>query len=349
MRLLDFVLVFIIIYVPEQLHFPTGLGLPGLNVLNLLFLFALILHLTSHENTNSTVTAPLKSRFLFFFGALFLSFIIAQAGGVTNLIEDATKLKEAIFYMLLYFLYFHAVQDIKTIRILFLVVLLVAGLASIEVIKEAADYGFGGNFNYTHRASGPFGSNWRNSNRAGVFFTIFVPYFIALALYYKQNKFIRIASVVAIILCVFAVFFTYSRQSYFILAFLLMASLYKKSKALTIIGLVVILNYAAWAPDSVTQRIGETQQVDEQGDENLDASTESRFILWAGAWEMIKEKPWGIGFNRFKSEIGNYCVIPNKDAHNHYVLTTAESGILGFVTLVMLLLSFGAISYLWKN
>mgnify|MGYP001391775273 CR=1 FL=1 len=45
---------------------------------------------------------------------------------------------------------------------------------------------------------------------------------------------------------------------------------------------------------------------------------------------------FGIGANRFKSEIGNYSRYSGKDAHNYYVLTLAETGWQGLLSLLWL-------------
>jgi hypothetical protein len=86
---------------------------------------------------------------------------------------------------------------------------------------------------------------------------------------------------------------------------------------------------AAWLPQGATERVEETQQAGEYGQAQYDESTESRWILWEGGLAMWVENPFGIGANRFKSEIGNYSRYSGKDAHNYYVLTLAESRLAG--------------------
>ena len=52
-------------------------------------------------------------------------------------------------------------------------------------MREGIDYGFGA-YNPMRRASGPFGEDWHNANRAGVFYAMFMPMFVALALFLKK-------------------------------------------------------------------------------------------------------------------------------------------------------------------
>src|SRR3546814_15238544 len=91
-------------------------------------------------------------------------------------------------------------------------------------------------------------------------------------------------------------------------------------------------------PDSVTQRVEETEQSTASGDEKLDTSTASRFEIWTGAALMWSEHPIGVGMNRFKRYIGHYSKYVGYDAHNFYVLTTAELGPLGIDALLLALL-----------
>jgi O-antigen ligase len=91
-------------------------------------------------------------------------------------------------------------------------------------------------------------------------------------------------------------------------------------------------------PEGVVDRLTMTEQTDEQGEKKLDESTESRFIIWEGASQMIAERPWGIGLNHFPREMGRYVPGYNKfDAHNGYILVTTEMGVQGLIVLVILL------------
>jgi len=338
-----FILALLILYLPNQLHFPQSLGLPGLNLLNVLFIFALLIHIRSKDRKKKVIPAPLKSNFIYFFIILFVAFLVAQMNEVQSIVNDVIQLKTAIFYMLFYFLFYHALNDKKEIEKLFLFILIIVSLAALEVIWEAYNYGFGGSYNLTHRASGPFGHNWRNANRAGVFFTIYVPFILALILYPKVTKIMKLAGMASFVLVIFAIFFTYSRQAMLIVALVTLLMAFKYSKTLALVVLLSVLNYSLWAPDTVTERISETSQVDERGEEVLDKSTESRFIIWSGALDMALENPWGIGLNRFKSEIGNYTIYKNIDAHNHYMLILAEAGFIGVFLMVKLIISLFSI------
>jgi O-antigen ligase len=83
-------------------------------------------------------------------------------------------------------------------------------------------------------------------------------------------------------------------------------------------------------------------------DKQYDDSTESRFTLWAGAWELIVTRPVGIGLNRFKREITPYVphTLAGKDAHNFFVLLATEAG---FIAPLFLLALIGGLLVLgWR-
>jgi len=66
--------------------------------------------------------------------------------------------------------------------------------------------------------------------------------------------------------------------------------------------------------------------------------------------KMLKDNPLGVGLNRFKTQIGNYTSYKGFDAHNFYVLTLAEMGPFGLITLVMLIRAlFKLASFLRQN
>jgi O-antigen ligase len=332
---LNLLLAAIIIYIPYQNHYPVVIDIKGLNLINTMFLFALLMILVRKSSTESPT--PLKGIFLSFFAVLTLSFLIGQLYDGSRMPEDLTALKSGIFYMLFYFLFYHGVRDVKSIRFLLGAILFVTLIVSVHAFRQALDYGLGV-YNESRRAGGPFAVDSSGSNLAAAFFVIFVPLFISLALYRKSAVTVRLAALAFGIFGVFAAFFTYSRQAYFILAILLLLRMLRGHLFLGVLLTMAILNYDVWVPEGVVDRLTMTEQTDEQGEKKLDESTESRFIIWEGASQMIAERPWGIGLNHFPREMGRYVPGYNKfDAHNGYILVTTEMGVQGLIVLVILL------------
>jgi O-antigen ligase len=367
-------LVALLIYVPNQLHFPGDLGLKGLNVLNILMLAAFAgtvpLMLRRRE------PAPLRLRFAFFFLMLTVAYFVGQAHPDARAVEDLvaqgvpearsvddlTALKTAITYMLLYFVFFHAVQDQKTVRLCVATLLLVVFVASLEVIKEALGYGI---LRYveTHRASGPFGQTYRNANRAGVFFAMFVPLFMTLLLFFRSGLPGRLVGLAGTVVGVLAVFWTYSRQAYAILAVAFLLLLARRNPLLGALAILSLGSYQLWLPASVVERIQMTTSGEEfqepvdlealaaggEGLEGLEVSARMRPILWAGAIAMFADHPFGVGLGRFTDEIGNYCIFERMDAHNSYLRILAETGwqgLTGMLLIVLGLLGLG-VRLLW--
>lgn len=337
MNLLLLLLGILVLYVPNQIHFPSSLGVPGLNVLNILVLLTFIVYKVKIKEKVEVM--PMKGPLIFLFIMVIYAFVMANVRLPLSLIDDIIYVKTAIFYPLLFFLFYSGLRTIKQVKIFYLLVLAVAGLAALEAIREAIDYGIG-NYNDTKRASGPFGADASSANRAGVFYAMFLPYFVGLAFFFKESKLIRWAAWGGIVVTVAAIFFTYSRQSYFIAAVAILYLTMRRGGFAPILFLILASTYTLWVPETAVERVTGTQQVSETGEEELDESTESRLVLWAAAGEMMKDYPLGIGLNRFKTEISNYSIYSNKDAHNHYVLFATEGSI---VSLVSLLVVMGAL------
>ena len=337
---LKFSIVVLLIYTPNQLHFPTSLGIPGLNVLNIIFGLVYLVHLS--QKRKDPLKPYLSGRFFIVMGFMIYGFLVAQLRMPLGIMTDITYLKTGLFYPLYFFLAFHIVQSRKDMKFLVLVIMVVAAVAALEAIREALSYGIG-NYQDSHRAAGPFGEDFRSSNRAGIFYSMFYPMFLSFALFASgYPKLIRWAAASGAVITVVAVFFTYSRQSYGICLLLTALLFIRKSSLMIVVLIVALANYQFWVPESAVERLEGTQQTNEFGEEGVDESTASRWVLWQGGMKMVGEMPWGIGLNRFKNEIGNFSIYSGKDAHNYYVLISAETSPLS--TLFHLILVFSLIA-----
>lgn len=334
--LLKGLLFFLLVFVVNDLHFKWQTGIPAVAPINLMFVVALVLVRMKGDDEVQIETPILQKNLLYFFGALTFAFLWAQVREPKEIIEDLTYLKNALFYPLFYWLFLRCRQDAKTTRQLIIWIMIIAAVAGLEAFREGLDYGFG-RYDAMKRASGPFAEDWRGANAAGVFFGMFMPMFIAFALFLdKRQRFWRLASVVAIVLIAGGTISTYSRQSYFLVLLAAAVLLLRKSRVLAIVLSVVLVSLSGYLPDSVTQRVEETKQQGRNGQEEVDESTASRWEIWAGGMEMLAHNPMGVGLNRFKDNIGMYSSHKHMDAHNFYVLTLAECGPQGLVMLLLL-------------
>ncbi len=335
---LKVLLIGLIVYVPNQLHFPSDLGVAGLNVFNLLLLIALGAMMAYRKDRSDT--APLRGRIFFYFFVLTIALLIGIARNPEHLTSDLTYFKTAISYCLLYFVVYHTVHDKETIRMLMVVIMGVVFLMSIEVLREALAYGLQSG----KRAAAAFGDTQTAANYAGVFFAIFIPMALSLALFHGK-RIVKMAGFSVFGFGVIGVFYTLSRTALAAVAATTVLLWIVRNKLWGILVFVLIANYGLWAPTVVQQRIESTTEVTVYGEEKLEESTESRFYLWKGGWAMIKETPYGIGLHQFHREIEPHLPpwIIARDAHNHFILITAEAGIQGGLAYLLLMFGFFSI------
>lgn len=335
--LLKIVLFIQLLHVVNQVHFSWSTGIPGVALTNLIFLLVLLLMRSQPEMV--TAKPILLRPLLYFFGALTIAFVWSQIRAPGDVLEDLTYYKNALFFPLFYFLFLKCRQDDKTTRWLIIWVLVVAAVAGLEALREGIDYGFG-KFNPMRRASGPFGEDWRNANRAGVFYGMFMPMFVALVLFLKGKPMWRMAAVGACVVTAGGAVATYSRQAYFLVLLAIAVLLLRRSIAAAIAIGAMLVALSSYLPDSVYQRVEETSQVGKgSGEEEVDASTASRWELWSGGMSMLASNPLGVGLNRWKKEIGGYSRHKGMDAHNFYVLTLVECSPIGLAALLFLFYS----------
>jgi O-antigen ligase len=323
---LKFLLFFNLMFDVNELHFDfLQTGIPAVAPINIIFLLIIWQLRSKPEILGPEVRGILRQPMLIWFGMITLGFIISELRGTDRFLEEVTYYKNALFYPLYYFIYLRCRQDEKTTRWLIIWILVVAAVAGLEGLREGLDFGFG-KYRPDKRASGPFGKDWANANRAGVFYAMFMPMFISLALFLRKRLLWRLAAVGGCILIAGGAISTYSRQAYGMIVLSLALLLVRKNIAIAALVAVMAGTLVTYLPDAATQRVEETSQKNKaHGD--VDASTASRWEIWAAGMDMFKEHPLGVGFHKFSYEIGNYSsMYKGYDAHNFYVLTLCENG-----------------------
>ncbi|HMX10103.1 MAG TPA: O-antigen ligase family protein, partial [Burkholderiaceae bacterium] len=315
-------------YTVYQNYFPIEFTIPGLNIYNSLFLG--VLFIVMYKGIHSKESPPAKGVFTFLFVMLTWGYLVGVLDDDSTAMADLVELKTSLFYILMYYLYYRAVQDMKTLKIVLAVVLFTAFLAQLQAVRQGLDYGLG-DFNETRRAAGPFGTAAR-ANSCAAYFVIMVPVATAMLLELKRGWKIRALLMFSVGIGVFGLFVTYSRQGYFILGLILLYLTFRKNLGLALMLCLFLASYQAWAPDAMIQRIEMTKQ-DEDAKPNkngeapkYDESTESRFLIWDGAYQMMGDRPLGVGLNHFKRNIGKYVPrYAGYDAHNNYIRMAAEA------------------------
>ncbi|SCC91533.1 putative O-antigen polymerase [Thiomonas sp. X19] len=341
-RALRLLLAAAIFYIPNQSHFPDFSG-TGLNVTNLLF-FSILLLVVRNKAQNPG-PAPLKKEFIFFFLVLAWGFLIGQVYDATTTLADLQVLKNCLIYMLFYFLAYYAVQDTKTIKFLFFVILFTTFFDAYLGLRQAMDYGF--NFNADRRVAAPFSWNTGDANRSSAFYTIYLTLMGVTALYDRSSRTVRWLALACLAFGIFVNFFTYSRQSYGILAALALILTFRRSALLAVVIVIALFNYNLWLPHAAITRIDMTLQTKAPPpgvaavslNKQIAASSDGRFIIWGGAAKLIERNPWGIGLNHFERDIGTYApAYAHEDANNYYVLCATEDGVLAPIAMILLML-----------
>lgn len=325
-----------IILLPNAMYVAIGAGIPGLNFSNLLFLVLLGALAVSPKDSMPAVrgTGYLTPPLLLLFIALGFAFLITQIEGSTDPLADATRLKNAIFYPLFYFVYRRSRMNLRGTRQLILLVLIVAVGAGLQAIAQGMQYGFG-HFVETQRAAGPFG-DITMANRAGAFYAMFLPMLAAIAVVF-QRKAIRVTALVGCVLLATAILFTYSRQAYLIALVGMLVLLMHRSVLAAILAGALLLGSVTLFPQSVVERVQSTRQVTAAGTTAVDPSTGRRMEIWDGALAMWSDHPAGVGLGRFSSTIGEYSRHSGRDAHNTFILVLAEAGPLALAAMLWLL------------
>lgn len=317
-----------ILLLPNTAHLPADFSVGA----SLILLFVAML-LGERDRAELARPGVLWPPLLALFLAMLVGFVSAHWHDLSDAERDLREAKVAVLFPVLYLAYRRCGLDLARTRQLIVVVLIVAVLAGLEAVSQAMRFNLGA-FSETQRATGPFGQI-HMANRAGVFFAMFLPMLVALVLRPKQRRSVRLLALAGSVILMLGILFTYSRQAYLIALFAIMVLLVWRSVPVAAIAAVVLVASAVFfLPGSVVDRVQQTQQSDVDGSVVLDPSTSSRFVIWRGAIEMLRDNPMGVGLGRFSQRIADYTAYGRKDAHNGFVLTLAELGPLGLMALL---------------
>ena len=320
-----------IVLLPNALHLPPNISM-GASIVLLVGAVVFGQRDPAHLQRTGHLTPPLLGLLL----ALLLGYITAQWNDASSAGEDLMRAKYAVTYPLLYLAYRHCGLDLKATRQLIVLVLVVASIAGLEAVFQGLQFNLGA-FVDQQRATGPFGPITM-ANRAGIFFAMFLPMFIAVALQPNHRKLARWVAAAGGAILVVAILFTFSRQAYLIALLGILILLFRRGVPVAALLLLLLVGVGAGLlPDSVIQRMTETRQVGAGGLVSYDDSTASRIEIWKGALAMLADHPGGVGLNNFRDYIGNYTNLPGRDAHNGFVLILAECGPLGLAMMLWLL------------
>ncbi|GAB3384641.1 O-antigen ligase family protein [Lysobacter fragariae] len=313
---------------PNTAHLPSDVSV-GVSTALLVLAMLLGRRDPSHLQRPGMLVQPLAALFL----AMLIGFIAAQWHDLSHAGKDLREAKVAVLFPFLYLAYLRCGLDLRGTRQLIVLVLLVAVGAGLEAVLQGLHFNLGA-FSETQRATGPFGQI-KMANRAGVFFAMFLPMLVAITIQPRQRLSVRLVAVAGSVILATAIMFTFSRQSYLIGLFVIMILLVWRSIPIALLAAALLVaTSASFLPKSAVERVQQTQQVDASGAVTFDMSTTSRFTIWNGTIDMLRDHPAGVGLGRFGDHIGDYTTYAGKDAHNGFLLTLAECGPLGLLALL---------------
>ena len=170
------------------------------------------------------------------------------------------------------------------------------------------------------------------SNEIAAFYAAYSLVLIGIFIFVKSIK-VRVVLAFVLVLNLYSLLYSYSRGGW--LAFLgggmyLLLQYNKKLLAVALLGLVFVgAPLLTVMPTSVQERFN-TIFVGEG--EERDKSAESRFELWAEAWEVYKTSPvLGVGYHVF-----HHVGASGKDTHNYFVKVATEQGPIGIIVLALI-------------
>jgi len=185
-------------------------------------------------------------------------------------------------------------------------------------------------FSYDLRDAGVIG--YAGVNGFAAFIALIVVFFATLLFCYKPKVF-RLTLLVLLGFSVYCLLFAFSRGAYFAtLAGLSFVAVFCQKKLLIGIAALVIC-WQLVLPQAVQERINMTYG---GSDNTLEPSAADRVTLWEDAMNLYKTNPvLGTGYDtyQFMHRVAEYG-----DTHNYYVKVMVETGTVGLITLVTLLL-----------
>jgi len=246
-------------------------------------------------------------------------------------------------------LFFIVINNIKTNKQILRIVYILAISACVFSI-----YGIYGYFNNTlteyGRATGAFDSY----SRSAMYCALVIP-LILTVFFHTKNKYIKLVLILSAVLTGILLVLTFTRGPWAMLFVTLLILLFRKSKKILIAFLAALLLLGIFYKP-VTGRVKFTFEFKE----GINRALSGRLTLWHNSLQIIKEHPMlGVGYgpNIFRKmylhpEYKFYTTDPcgnfqQSDAHNLYLQIPIETGIVGLLVFMYLLVRY--IEYAYKS
>jgi putative inorganic carbon (HCO3(-)) transporter len=246
---------------------------------------------------------------------------------ITTQNELFIQWKSYAVMIFLYYLAFNTLKDQVQHKILIVIMAVVILFISIRCYRS---FTVGLSFVDENRMVGPFEWVRLDSNHFGAFIVSYCSFFLGLLLYDK-DKWRRLLFLATIVFSLYPLFFSYSRGAYLAAMGVLVFFGLIKKRSLLILALVLFLSWQTLLPPTVVERI-EMTKTEEGG---LEGSAGVRLDLWSHAMDLFKKNPiLGVGWGGFRFTVPEGYKF--KDAHNLYMKTLSEQGIIGVILLLFI-------------
>ena len=267
-------------------------------------------------------------------------------GGTAFMEEQINPFKRWITPMLLFFPIANARFSRPAIKRMVVTVIIMLAVVTLWTLKDLYNVGWE-EISEENRVGGPFGFGAENDLAA--FFVYYSVLALTIGLFIKKIQH-RLVLLGLFLTSTIPLLLSFSRGAYMGIAVaLLFVALARFRWMLPILALAAVF-YEFWTPETVQQRVSSTQVVSNEvvggripspndPERYLEPSAALRMRIWCGAYRIIEKHPFGgIGFGVFPHAIPEYANMePKMDAHNEYLLITAETGVGGLVAFLLIL------------
>ncbi len=226
------------------------------------------------------------------------------------------------------------IEDRKAVR----TVVLITAISLLAIDRSALMNSLSrswATFDEDKRDGGPLG--YAGANGLAALLAQLSIFYWGFLQFVKQKKF-RLLGYALVALTLLATMYTFSRASYLavVTGVLLLGIL--KDRKLILVSVAFLLTWQAIVPKAVTQRVNMTQNANGQ----LEQSAEERVRLWEDAKSTFFHSPiFGTGYASYQMTRHTDNL---RDTHNWYVKVLVETGIIGGIIALVLLLQMLSLS-----